>query len=472
MSTEIENLKKFIADEKEYFNSLKTNITWDDFDWNIKDWLFHRGDNNSISFDSLKRVKLPENSIYKIPVGTLPDQYADFVKALAVYVYRTKKIGYMAVRNYTIECRRLFIIMAFRNEVSPIELTRWHFEETLRLLTEVKYKNLYDVAANLQAIADIIDLLNITPLPISFKHTVSQHHRNHEVKSIRNVDDNERKDEDKLPSYEAMQAYAIATNNPINDNEEILLRTIDLLIAMGQRGNEVTVLPLDCWVEKIVKSKTTGEYITDGRGNYIKKIGIRYYAEKLFDSRVHWLADQDIPLAKRAYERLVILTKEAREVALWQESNPGKIWDLNAEDTIDDDALLKYLNFKSPFNLQVFTKNNKIPIVSTSKSLKRKPYFDQGRWKNYYKNQHYYIKNVENVLISKLSDHVVLKENINGKWNTKLKTSETLSIAFEGAFRFKERGNNLLKVFPIRLQIKDINSALGAVVGQESMVVK
>ena len=69
MSTEIENLKKFIAEEKEYFNSLKTNINWNDSDWKINDWLFHRGDDNFIPFDNLKRIKLPENSIYKIPAG-------------------------------------------------------------------------------------------------------------------------------------------------------------------------------------------------------------------------------------------------------------------------------------------------------------------------------------------------------------------------------------------------------------------
>lgn len=74
-----------------------------------------------------------------------------------------------------------------------------------------------------------------------------------------------------MPPFEALAAYAQCTNQPLNDDERILLRATDLHIALGARIGE----PL-------------------------KRYGIRYYPEKGYDLAIDWLAAQDVPLVRRA----------------------------------------------------------------------------------------------------------------------------------------------------------------------------
>lgn len=458
------NLQEFINEEKTYFSALNININWEDKKWNVQDWLFHRGEDAGLIFTypSKGQMKFPQR--FSFPESSsLPSIYSDFTKSIAVYVCRTKGIGFMAIRNYVNECRRLYIIMCSRNEDSPTVLTRWHFEETLQLLREIGYKNIYDAAASLQVIADIIDKKKITPVPIDFKNSATPNQSYHNYKAIVDItDDDKRIDDEKLPSYEAMRAYAACTNNPINNDEEILLRTIDLFIAMGQRGNEVTLIPYDCWVEKVAKDKY-GQTITDGNGNKIKESGLRYYAEKSFQSRVHWLAEQDIPLAMRAVSRLKELTKEVREAAKWQEDNPGKLWQFTEEDIVEDGNLIHLLGFEHTYNLYLYLSRNNITPAYTDKN-KRYP-LPRSRTCS---AQFYKAGDIEKLLLPKLSDHIALKERVNGQWKVILRTSEVLSIRFEGAYRFKRKAN-IFKIFPGRTELRDISAALGAVPMIESI---
>ena len=453
----------FIELEKSYFLSLNTGINWEDERWNVENWLFHRAKDKYLVFKSNLRIgnKLPFGTVLPEP-GPLPHPYIDFVKALVVYFKRTKDIGYIAIRNYVIECRRLYIILFNRNEHSPHLLTRWHFEQTISLLKHIEYKNLFDAATYLQSIADLIDSKGIVSNPLGFRHDIKSSNSYYQYESTKSIDLNERTTNEKLPSYEALVAYAKCTNNPINDNEEILLRTIDLLIAMGLRGNEVTYIPIDCWVEKkLVDSK--GNVKADMHGNPLMSSGIRYYAEKQFQSRVHWLAKQDIPLAKRAVERLIILTEEVREIAKWQEDNPNRLWKYNPNDIISDIKLIKLLGFEELIYLRGYLKRlNVLPIGSDRSARLRISTVRNGYSKLFRVGQ------VEQALLKKLKSHDVLKEKVSGESKIVLKTSDILSIRFDGAFRFKRKAN-VMKVFPERTGLKEINAALGSISSLESI---
>ena len=230
------------------------------------------------------------------------------------------------VAAYNIAVRRLYNPLFERGVSDPIQLARGDFDRVEGFLRESGYKNLYDAISHLQVIADTIDKLQLTEIAIHFEHDAKPENRRHDYISLHDPDRaaKQRKSDDRLPSREAMEAYALCSNNPLSDGEEILLRVIDLLIATGQRGNEVAVIPCDCWVERPIKG-TTGELVVDANGNPLVECGIRYFAEKHFQSRVHWLAESDVPLARRAVQRLRALTKEQREIAAWQELHPGRM---------------------------------------------------------------------------------------------------------------------------------------------------
>lgn len=125
-------------------------------------------------------------------------------------------------------------------------MTRGDFDRVVEFLRHSGYKNLYDAISHLQVVADTIDSLQLTEIAIHFEHDAKPEKRRHDYISLHDPDRDvkQRKSDEKLPSREAMEAYALCSNNPLSDSEEILLRVIDLLIATGQRGNEVAVIPL------------------------------------------------------------------------------------------------------------------------------------------------------------------------------------------------------------------------------------
>jgi hypothetical protein len=209
---------------------------------------------------------------------------------------------------------------------------------------------------------------------------------------------------------------------------------------------------------------TSDTILSDTRGLLITQVGIRYYAEKNFQSRVHWLAEHDIPFARRAVERLRELTKEVREVARWQEQHPGKIWSFSAEDVIQDNKLLQYIGFSHAANLHLYLHRNEVEPVYINKEI-RNPLPRNRTCAAHF----YHAGDIERLLLPQLPDHGALKEKVNGDWKILLRTIEVLSIRFEGAFRFKERNANVFKVFPGRTQLKDINGALGAIPSVESI---
>lgn len=440
-----ENLVNFVEKEKIFFNSLPINDTWDAVQWNTKEWLFHRGSNHYINFNLYK---------FKTRVldSKMPKDFGDFTKALAIYLYRSKKIGFMAIRNYVIACRQLSVVLKNRNEVSPVQLTKWHFDQVIDDLKENKFKKIYEAAANLKVVADLLDKLDITPLAINYINCEKNNHYYHDYKSLSELNsEDDRIGKEKLPSYEAMVAYAICTNKPINNDEKILLRTIDLLIAMGQRANEVTYIPYDCWVE-IEKKDENGKIILDAKKKPIKDVGIRYYAEKKFESRVHWLAEQDVQFAYRAVNDLKVLTEEVRKVAKFQEQY-NRMWKYDKDEIISDVRLLQYLGFQNTYNLSLYLKRNNIPIHSIDKKIKH-PINNSGKRIC----QHYYLAgDIENLFFKKYESNIILKDNNK----VILRVGDLLSIKFEGAFRFKRKANTF-RVVPCKLTLEDINAALGS----------
>jgi len=450
------NLEHFINEEKKYFHSLETRIIWEDSLWDCENWIFYRGASHKINFN-----ELPSEGKRKT-TDPIPPPFSDFCKALVVYIYRTRKVSLPSIQQYSIECRRIYRLMKLRNEYSVHQLTRWHFDETVKLLQESSYKNIYAVATTLQVISTIIDENNLTVEPIFFKHFIPEVESRHTYIPISELgSDKIRKMDEKLPSYEAMKAYAICTNDPFNDDEEIILRTIDLLIVMGQRGNEVALIPLDCWVEDRTPSKFD-RTIIDANGMEIVNYGIRYYAEKKFQSTVHWLADQDVPFARRAVERLKVLTKEIRKIAKWQEKS-GRVWDLDPESIVEDTALLEYISYNNFQSMHVYLKRNNIHPIKVIDGDFGRTYW--GLYK-YNKKNFYRAGDIEKAFHTKpyrsrtRLDHCQLKEKVNGKWITVLTTSELLSIRFDGAFA-TSRPNQKNKLFPRRISISDINNALG-----------
>lgn len=450
-----QSLEDFIAQEQAIFQSLPISTPWPLPAWSVEDWLPQRDNKHALTFET-HRQALEKSGYPAPPKGPLPSTFQDFSKALIVYLQRTRNLKLSMTVAYNIAVRRLYNPLFERSVSDPTMLTRGDFDRVADFLRDSGYKNFYDAMSHLQVIADTIDKLRLTDIAIHFQYDAKPEKRRHDYISLHDPDRTvkQRKSDARLPSREAMQAYALCSNNPFNEGEEILLRVIDLLIATGQRGNEVSVIPFDCWVERPIKG-VAGEVVIDANGRPLVECGIRYFAEKQFQSRVHWFAERDVPLARRAVERLKELTKEQREVAAWQESHPGCIWSYPAQAVIPDTTVLEWLGFSegrsAKRNLYLFLTRNGIHPVDDEPSEKRGKLL----------NRRYVAGDIERLILPKIRGHEALVDIVDGKRRTLLRTSEVLAIAFDGQFRFGGRDANILRVIPRRATLADINRALG-----------
>ena len=451
-----QNLDAFVRQERAVFQTLPIDTPWESTQWAVENWLPQRLKQQSITFETLPQ-SLERTGYPAPPKAPLPLAFQDFCKAIIVHLQRTRNLKFSMVAAYNIATRRLYNPLFERRETDPTQLRRGDFDRVVGFLRESGYKNLYDVISHLKVIADTIDKLQATEIAIHFEHEARPDSSRHDYISLHDPDRavKQRKSDEKLPSREAMEAYAQCTNYPTCDSEEILLRVIDLLIATGQRGNEISVIPYDCWVERPIKSEL-GETVIDGHGKPIIECGIRYFAEKQFQSRVHWFAESDLPLARRAVERLKELTTKQREIAMWQECHPGRIWKYPPQRVISEEQVLEWLQFgnenSARRHLYLFLSRNGIS-----------PYDDEsGHRQGRAISRRYVAGEIERLIAPKLGGHAALTENVQGKVRVVLKTSETLAIAFDGQFRFGGREANVFRAVPRRVTLEDINRALGA----------
>ena len=444
-----QSLEGFIAQEQKIFQSLPISTPWASPVWDVGSWLPQRDNQHALTFET-HRQALEKTGYSAPPKGPLPSTFQDFSKALIVYLQRTRNLKFSMAAAYNIAVRRLYNPLFERGVSDPTQLTRGDFDRVVRFLRESGYKNLYDATSHLQVVADTIDSQQLTEIAIHFGHDAKPEKRRHDYISLHDPDRavKQRKSDDRLPSREAMEAYALCSNNPLNEGEEILLRVIDLLIATGQRGNEVAVIPYDCWVERPIKGPT-GDVVLDANGRPLVECGIRYFAEKQFQSRVHWLAESDIPLARRAVERLKALTIDQRQIALWQEKNPDRIWEHLPNTILPENEVIKWLGFRNFRNLGLYLNRNGVHRVGWS---------DEGDEEYCC----YSAGEIESHIVPKLRNHVALAEAEGLGQKVILRTSETLAIAFDGQFRCGGREANVFRAVPRRVTLEDINRALGA----------
>jgi hypothetical protein len=159
---------------------------------------------------------------------------------------------------------------------------RCDFVEALAIYRRRDVLNVHSMGRNLELIAAAVDRFELTPQRLAFNNPI--HGRRPRSFDVDPRDLARRRAEEKLPRLETLAAYAHCTNTPLNDDERILLRAIDLHIALGTRIGEALTIPLDCWIEEAIKDPV-GRVLRDpNTGEPQRRYGIRYYAEKGYDA--------------------------------------------------------------------------------------------------------------------------------------------------------------------------------------------
>ncbi|MED5066467.1 hypothetical protein T4Y61_00015 [Pseudomonas aeruginosa] len=215
-----QNLYAFVSQERAVFQALSIETPWESTQWSVKSWLPQRNKAQTITFET-HRQSLEKTGYSAPPKAPLPPAFQDFCKAIIVHLQRTRGLKFSMVAAYNIATRRLYNSLYERGEADPLRLMRSDFDRVVGFLRASSYKNLYDAISHLKVIADTIDKFQITEIAIHFEHDVRPEKARHCYISLYDPDREvkQRKSDEKLPSREAMEAYALCTNHPLSDSE-------------------------------------------------------------------------------------------------------------------------------------------------------------------------------------------------------------------------------------------------------------
>lgn len=294
------------------------DINWEDSSWDVRNFenpLAHRKRRSAILYFTARRTTKSASHIpYEQP-------YADFAKAIVRTRASDRGLTHSGQTHIMIALRYLYDALQLARKSDPTQLTRKHFKAAIADARErANGWTLFHVGKALQQISEWTDEREITRVRLNFKNPILNFDRGDgldpESQQIGML---------KMPSPTALQALADISNNPLDDNERIILRVIDLLVIGGFRIGEALRLPLDCWVETPAINRNGDIKIDPRTGAMVMRCGIRYWPEKGGDPYVKWLSDIAAPLARRAIDDLTRLGAEARAAAKVLEDHPDRV---------------------------------------------------------------------------------------------------------------------------------------------------
>jgi hypothetical protein len=432
--------RRLVSQARALLDEAQTGIEWRSATWNIARWMAKREASASarnLLFTLPRSFKRTE----RVP---LPEPFADFAKAMVVLLWHRTRVGPDRLGVSLLALRYLFVVLERRGCTMPWQLRVEDFIDALAgyRRTGIESYAAYGFGRSLATIADEMDYFAITSVPLEFHNPISPPRVRVSLPDAAHP--NRRIGGERLPSAGALAIYAECTNNPTNDEERILLRAIDLHIAMGTRIGEALTVPLDCWIEEEVRDTGSQEGRHLPNGQSLARCGIRFYPEKGYDIAVNWLADQDIPLARRAITELTTLCAEARSVAKWLEEHSGRLWDHSPDELISASQLMQYIPHATVEGLLCGMRQRRIR-VARSRRTGQSP--DHTLYRAGDIERAFSIPAYRLAAIAGEQGQVVLK------------LSDALCVKFDGQFSFVHRFRNYRR--PLLVTAADINKALG-----------
>lgn len=123
----------------------------------------------------------------------------------------------------------------------------------------------------------------------------------------------EKRREKNLPSQQALDSLAQAFNVATEPRDVLITSIVAILCSAPERINEVMLLADDCETER---------FGGDGK----KYFGLRWAGSKGASDHIKWILPGMSDVVRTALMRIRRIATPAREMALWYERNPGKLF--------------------------------------------------------------------------------------------------------------------------------------------------
>ena len=408
-------------------------VVWEEARWNLEGFVKKRNHEKrslTILFTRSQKNQTGVSEPFAQPFG-------DFAKLIIASRAAARGAGYTFQKAMVNALRYLYEALFQSGSADPARLLKLHFQTAAKNAEKSQsHGGAYQIGQLLQEIAGFVDENRLTSAAIHFKNIIS-----HPPHMDGTDEKSQAKGMEKMPSQLALDALASASNAPESDNERIMLRVIDLLVAGGFRIGEALTLPLDCWVEETGRDQSS----SGNTGQAVKRCGLRYIPEKGGLPVVKWLPDRTVPFAKRAVEDLTRLCAGARRAAALLEKNPDRVplgeGLISPDEHVDRYRLSEIMGLNERTVRQIVSFELKVPLVNTG---------NKGHHRNLYR-----LGDVEKALMARRPELDVVK--LPG--NRMQKLSESLCVMFLNQF---DSAKNAIRFLPQLIGYRQIRTALGA----------
>ena len=234
-------LHQVIRDAK----ALKTypDISWESTRWKILQYDRSRRAHNRDSRDVVftRRKKRPSD-----PAVPFAAPYDDFAKAIIRTRASSRGVSSTSQQVMILTLRFLYEPL-YRSRLSyPTRLTRRHFNVALEdARKECAEGSAYAIGHTLSEVVVFLNTHRLTQVRIHFKNPIPNPRTGDRLDPASQAVGLK-----KMPSTEALEVLAAISSHPLDDNEKVLLRIVDLLVVGGFRVGEALTLPRDSWVEQ------------------------------------------------------------------------------------------------------------------------------------------------------------------------------------------------------------------------------
>lgn len=249
----------------------------------------------------------------------MAEPFGSFLKALVRLEEQARHTGVSGPCR-TISSARMLYAASAHLDHDPRLISGATFSKAAALIVDAQTRGeytaqtAYRMGTVLEKIARIMTEAGISERRIAFSNPISR------PREVRPVDG----EDPRLPADAALQALFAASNTVTESEDLLLIRLVELLTCAPWRINEVLRLPVDCEVHE--PKYENGLAAIDEQGQPVQRYGLRYSGSKGFLADIKWIPTAMISVAKRAIAEIREITAVSREIAIWNEDNPGRTW--------------------------------------------------------------------------------------------------------------------------------------------------
>ncbi|GGP26762.1 integrase [Silvimonas amylolytica] len=297
------NLFAFIAICKEQLTVFGADLPFDEFVWDITEAVQLKGHGSMrvrISFSTLETA----DSVNPAP---MQEPFCSFAKACVRYLQGMRPTKNPAFRVTAL--RALDAALRECEQTNPAKIDGDILNRAANhLINRLSPATAYRVGAQLELIATFLADHRLTITPPAWHSHIKR-----PIDTVRVGQEFDLRRAEKMPSQAALEALPRAFYIA-KDPKDLLFSSIAaILCSAPDRINEVLLLSENCEVH----DKTAS-----GQDAY----GLRWWPAKGADPMVKWIIPSMARVISEAIERIRRVTANTREIALWYDSNPNKLF--------------------------------------------------------------------------------------------------------------------------------------------------